>query len=225
MSFLDIIDLKFTHAGSPTPYQFDLQLEQGEILALGGRSGTGKTTLLDLLAGFLQPAAGKIMLDGTNIMPLLPSKRKISYLFQHNNLFEHLSAMDNICIALSPNARPTPLHMKKGADMLEKLEMGAFAHRICSSLSGGQKQRIALARELLRPSKLILLDEPFTGLDDNTRDLILPLLAQTLEDSARAIIIVTHDLQSLATISDHTGQISQYRYRPSASQRKVAKTK
>ena len=216
MTWLEITNLQFSHIGSKNirsngalrdiapniSYNFDLTLPAGKILALGGRSGVGKSTLLDLIAGFLQPVAGQIILDGHNITTLSPSRRQISLLFQKNNLFEHLTIMENICLGLNPNSSPTHDDITIVTQMISDVGLKGFETRRAGTLSGGQMQRTALARELLRDTKLILLDEPFNGLDEETRQIMLPLLLTAVNDQKRSIILVTHDLQSIAKITN-----------------------
>lgn len=205
---LKISNLQFSRVEDiDMKYQFDLVLEPGKIMAVTGRSGAGKSTLLDLIAGFLQPAGGEIILDNNNITNLAPHKRNTSILFQKNNLFEHLSALDNICLGLSPNSRPTSQQTQLARDMLSKVELSGYENRRASTLSGGQMQRVALAREILRKSKLILLDEPFTGLDEETRQIMASILRQSVEKSDRTIILVTHDLDAVTQIVDCTGEV------------------
>ncbi len=195
MSFFQIKDLVFSHKDSETQnsYHFNLTLQSGEILTLGGMSGAGKSTLLDLVAGFLQPASGSILLDGTEITHLAPAFRSVSILFQKNNLFEHLSVLQNVCLGINSKTKPTTHQKNLASQMLEKTGLGGYEARPAHSLSGGQMQRVALARELLRNSKLLLLDEPFSGLDDATKSEIVPLLKEIVESKDRAIILVSHD--------------------------------
>lgn len=207
MSFLHINDLEFSYPNSTQNYQFNLSLEAGKILALTGRSGTGKSTLLDLIAGFQHPSAGQIVLDGVDIISLSPANRQVSILFQKNNLFEHLSVLENVCLAINPNSKPTAKQVRQANLMLEKVEMAGFAYQQADQLSGGQMQRVALARELLRNSKLLLLDEPFNGLDEETQEIILPLLNNAVKAADRSIILVTHDLDSVSDIVDRVVEL------------------
>ncbi|MCP4183753.1 MAG: ATP-binding cassette domain-containing protein [Hyphomicrobiales bacterium] len=188
-------------------FEFNLQLDAGKIFAIAGRSGSGKSTLLDLLAGFLIPGAGKIILDDHDITDENPSKRQISILFQNNNLFEHLNVLDNVCLGLSPNKRPTKVQKQKAIQMISRVGLQHFEGRMVATLSGGQMQRVALARELLRQTKLILLDEPFNGLDEDSREVMMAILKQAVRERQRSIILVTHDIQSIRSIVDILAEV------------------
>jgi thiamine transport system ATP-binding protein len=188
-------------------FEFDLQLDAGKIFAITGRSGSGKSTLLDLLAGFLKPVEGMIVLDDHDITNKIPSERQISILFQKNNLFEHLNVLDNVCLGLSPNKRPTKIQKQEAMRMISRVGLQHFENRTISTLSGGQMQRTALARELLRQTKLILLDEPFTGLDEESREVMMVILKQAVRERQCSIILVTHDVQSIRSIIDILAEV------------------
>ncbi len=211
MNLLEIKALKFAHSNQ-TNFEFNFELPAGKILALGGSSGSGKSTLLDLIAGFLQAQSGQIVLDGKDITNAHPSKRQISILFQSGNIFEHLSVFENICLGLNPNTRATSDQQKQAERMLEEIDLAGLGPRPTHTLSGGQKQRVALAREIMRPSKLVLLDEPFTGLDVENQQAMLPLLKRVVENNERSIILVTHDVESLEGIVDCHGQIDNAKF-------------
>ena len=206
MKLLEIDTLKFSY-DAQNKFEFDLQLSSGKIMVLQGKSGSGKSTLLDLIGGFLQPTSGTIVLGGHDITHLQPSARQVSVLFQKNNVFEHLSVINNVCLALNTTTRPSVEQKNMARKMLDKVGMAQYSTRRAHTLSGGQMQRVALAREMLRPSKLMLLDEPFNGLDDENLNAILPLLQSVIADNQRSIILVTHDLQSVEKIADCIAQI------------------
>ncbi len=199
-------------AGTGVEYDFSLQLGVGEILAVCGKSGSGKSTLIDLITGFLRPTSGRIILDSTDITSLPPSKRQVSVLFQNNNLFEHMGVLENVCLGLNPNSSPTTEQKQQAKHMLARVGLANYENRRADSLSGGQMQRTALARELLRGSKLILLDEPFNGLDEETRDIMLPLLKYATAEQKSSILLVTHDLKSVEEIIDGTGEVREGRF-------------
>jgi thiamine transport system ATP-binding protein len=188
-------------------FEFDLQLDAGKIFAITGRSGSGKSTLLDLLAGFLKPFKGMIILDDHDITNEIPSERQISILFQKYNLFEHLNVLDNVCLGLSPNKRPTKIQKQEAMRMISRVGLQRFENRTISTLSGGQMQRTALARELLRQTKLILLDEPFNGLDEESREVMMVILKQAVRERQCSIILVTHDVQSIRSIVDVLAEV------------------
>ena len=166
----------YAHPGQRTPYRFDLQALPGEVTAVSGASGSGKSTLLDLIAGFLEPASGTIALDGDDFVPLAPESRPVSILFQSETLFDHLSAAGNVALGLP---RATSRHQigKSVAAALAEVGLPDIGRQRAATLSGGQKQRAALARTLLRNRPVLLLDEPFSALDDDARVTIRALVA------------------------------------------------
>ncbi|WP_127142411.1 ATP-binding cassette domain-containing protein [Pelagibacterium montanilacus] len=174
----EIDALTFRHRGSEQAYDFSLSAAPGEIVGLVGPSGSGKSTLLDLVAGFLDPASGDIRLDGRSLVGLPPEERPVSILFQADNLFDHLSAAANVALGLGPRARASDAAVEQA---LAEMGLAGMGGRKASELSGGQRQRVALARTLLRNRPVLLLDEPFSGLDAETiapiRDLIGALVA------------------------------------------------
>ncbi|MCF6321154.1 MAG: ATP-binding cassette domain-containing protein [Rhizobiaceae bacterium] len=213
MTHLQLKNLQFSYSGdNAASYQFDMKLPAGKILAIGGRSGAGKSTLLDLIAGFLKPTQGSIILDGVDITRLAPAKRHISILFQKNNLFEHLSVEANIGLGLNPNSQVNTAQVQQINEILGTIGLKGYAKRRANTLSGGQMQRVALARELLRDTKLILLDEPFNGLDDETRDIMQTLLKSAVNNAKRSIILISHDLPASDKISDLSGRIENGRF-------------
>lgn len=186
---LRIENLIFAHPGQATPYQFNLHVAPGEIVAISGASGSGKSTLLDLLAGFLTPTDGEIALDDRSLLPLPPEQRPVSILFQDNNLFDHLTVAQNIALGLQ-----SALGSEKAiGDVLIRVALDGYAPRRARSLSGGQQQRVALARTLLRDKPILLLDEPFTGLDAETANSMRDLVKNLTTANNWHVLLVSHD--------------------------------
>lgn len=187
----------FRHSGSDLPYRFDLTMEAGTIVGLSGASGAGKSTLLDLIAGFLSPRSGAITLDGRSLLGLPPEIRPVSILFQTDNLFNHLSVGENVALGV-----PRPAATRPGiAAALAQMELAGMAPRSAATLSGGQRQRVALARILLRDKPILLLDEPFTGLDAATIIPIRRMLADLVQRHGWHAILVSHDDGDLAALA------------------------
>jgi len=218
LTLLELQNLRFSYGSNNNGGQgadidpefvYCLQLDAGKIFAIVGRSGAGKSTLLDLLAGFLKPKSGRIILDGRDITDKLPWQRGISILFQNNNLFDHLSVLDNVCLALSPDRRPSKSQKQQALQMISRVGLRHYENRLTRTLSGGQMQRTALARELLRQTKLILLDEPFNGLDEESREIMMVILQQAVRERHCSIILVTHDVQSMKPIIDATAEVKE----------------
>lgn len=197
---LRVENLSFSHPGQSKPYSFSLAAEAGEVTAVSGASGSGKSTLLDLLAGFLVPLSGSIELDHANLVPLPPERRPLSLLLQSESLFEHLSAASNIALGL-PRHTPKAEALQKIAAALSEVGLQGIGEQQAATLSGGQKQRVALARTLLRDRPVLLLDEPFSALDDETR-VVIRALVRTLTVRHRwHTILVSHhadDVEALA---------------------------
>jgi thiamine transport system ATP-binding protein len=190
--------LRFAHPGQTSPYQFSLSATQGEITAISGPSGSGKSTFLDLIAGFLQPQSGSLTLDGRDLLPLPPEQRPVSLLLQGESLFEHLSARRNVELGLPA---PTPGLREKAEAALARLGLDNLGTRPAADLSGGQKQRVALARTLLRGKPVLLLDEPFSALDDDTRKAIRTLVGELTRSEGWITLLVTHAADDIAALA------------------------
>lgn len=191
---LNINQLHFSYGPGAPAYDFSLNVEAGEILGISGKSGSGKSTLLDLIAGFLRPSSGSILLNGEELNALRTEHRPISILFQKDNIFEHLTAQKNIELGLEQPG---------GADaLLKQVDLEGFEKSLCAELSGGQQQRVALARTLGRNRPILLLDEPFSALDDQTADEMRALVRKLVKQNDWHTILVSHhqkDLTELAT--------------------------
>ncbi len=203
---LQISQLHFKYSDSP-PFVFDFVLEQGKCLAIKGASGSGKSTLLNLTAGFLKPDSGQIIFAGQRIDQLKPAERPLTILFQEHNLFNHLTVFQNIALGLSPSLKLTTEQTNRINQALEELEIDDMQQRLPEDLSGGQRQRIALARCLVRSKPLLLLDEPFTGLNDELKQEIQQLISQLQQQLNLTILWVTHDLDDVEDIADQVACI------------------
>src|SRR5690242_17355922 len=146
-----------------------LQVAPGEFLTLLGESGSGKTTILRLIAGFEQPSSGEIWMSGERLDTLPPYKRRVNTVFQNYALFPHLSVRENVAYGLRVKPTPKAEIAARVDDALEMVKMRDFAEARPATLSGGQQQRIALARALINRPELLLLDEPLSALDANLR--------------------------------------------------------
>lgn len=192
--------LSFAHPGQATPYQFSLEALPGAVTAVSGASGSGKSTLLDLLAGFIRPVSGRLELDGLDLLPLPPEQRPVSLLLQADNLFDHLSANENAALGL-PRGTSRQNGSRLVAEALSEVGLADFGTKEASTLSGGQKQRVALARTLLRARPVLLLDEPFSALDDETRKATRSLVADLTTRHGWHTILVSHHADDIAAIA------------------------
>lgn len=198
---LRVENLTYAHPGQAQPYSFSLVAHAGEVTAVSGASGSGKSTLLDLLAGFLTPSAGSIELDGQDLLPLPPEQRPLSLLLQSDSLFDHLSVSSNIALGLPAGSNRQEI-VEKSADVLAEVGLQGTGSQLANTLSGGQKQRVALARTLLRARPILLLDEPFSALDDATRVAVRDLVRTLTTRHRWHTILVSHhadDVEALAS--------------------------
>lgn len=193
--------LAFSYPGAARHYELSFSAAPGEITAISGQSGAGKSTLLDLIAGFLTPTSGTLTLDETDLIPLPPEARPVSILFQSETLFDHLSAGRNLALGL-PRGTPAAEAQRRIAAALGEVSLPGIESQRAATLSGGEKQRVALARTLLRDRPVLLLDEPFSALDDSTRTTTRELVRGLTERHRWITILVSHhvdDVEALAT--------------------------
>jgi len=189
---------------SDFPLRLDLSLE-GNIVAVFGPSGAGKTSLLDLVAGLRKDASGRITLDGTvlqdNHQSLFtpPRLRHIGYVSQSESLFPHLSVRGNVTYGLRSGAERTGSQMDS---IIETLEIGNLLDRGVQNLSGGEKQRVAMARALVAGPRLLLLDEPLSGLDSALKEKVLGYLRAIRDDFSVPMLYVTHHAEEIMALVD-----------------------
>lgn len=201
-------------ADDTLPMTFDLQVAEGERIAIIGPSGAGKSTLLNLIAGFVLPTQGNIWLNGENHTRSAPYERPVSMLFQENNLFPHLTVQQNLALGLKTSLKLTALEQDQIERVADAVGLTSFLSRLPNSLSGGQKQRVALARCLLRDKPILLLDEPFSALDPELRMDMLNLIDELCHSKNLTLLLVTHQPSELTGKVDRmlrieNGRISQ----------------
>lgn len=182
-------------------WQHHLQVEAGELVVIMGGSGSGKSTLLNAVAGFLPVASGSILINGQAIQNLPPEERPVSYLFQQQNFFEHLSIEQNLKLGFV-KGKPTIEEWQQVLAACELLEVMPLLKRLPSKLSGGQQQRLALIRSVLRPMPVVLLDEPFSALDDNLRQVAGQWLQAEIKNTSRVALLVTHRQADADALAD-----------------------
>ncbi|MGU7772526.1 ABC transporter ATP-binding protein [Burkholderia sp. MR1-5-21] len=184
-----------------------LALARGDIGCLLGASGCGKTTVLRAIAGFEPVRAGRIVLDGAPVaspsLDVPPERRRIGMMFQDYALFPHLSAADNVAFGL--RRQPLAERCARVAEMLELVGLADAADAYPHELSGGQQQRVALARALAPSPELLLLDEPFSNLDVDTRERLAFELRDILKRTGHTAILVTHNQAEAFAIADRIG--------------------
>lgn len=183
----------------------------GEFFALLGPSGSGKTTCLRLIAGFEQPDAGRVHLDGADVTDVPPYERNVNTVFQDYALFPHMSVADNV--AYGPRVRGAPLaaRRERAREMLALVQLEAMADRSPAQLSGGQKQRVALARALINQPRVLLLDEPLGALDLKLREQMQIELKALQRRLGITFVYVTHDQGEALSMSDRVAVFSEGR--------------
>jgi len=180
----------------------DLQIASGEFFSLLGPSGCGKTTTLRLIAGFEQPTAGKILLDGQDVSAVPPHRRNVNTVFQSYALFPFLTVYDNVAFGLRNKHLPKAEIDKLVYSALELVKLRTFEKRRPGQLSGGQQQRVALARALVLQPSVLLLDEPLGALDAKLRRSLKVELKSLQEQVGITFLYVTHDQEEALTMSD-----------------------
>lgn len=183
---------QITYQYEKESFCFDFVAQRGEITAVLGKSGAGKSTLLSLIAGFLRPTSGDILVDNVSILAQEIYERDISILFQQNNLFEHLNIFENIALGINPKLKLTPLQSDKLKKLAIAFEIDHLLAKLPSQISGGQKQRASLCRTMLRKKSILLLDEPFSALDKSLKDELLINVANMTKNENICTIMVTH---------------------------------
>ncbi|KEY57611.1 thiamine ABC transporter ATP-binding protein ThiQ [Serratia sp. DD3] len=195
---------KLTYLYQHLPMRFDLRIQPGERVTVLGPSGAGKSTLLNLIAGFLPAASGKLLLNGHDHTTSAPAKRPVSMLFQENNLFAHLTVMQNIGLGLDPGLRLNKAQKQQLAQIAQQVGLEELLQRLPSQLSGGQRQRTALARCLVRQQPILLLDEPFSALDPALRSEMLQLLQDVCQQRQLTLLMVSHNIEDAMRIAPRT---------------------
>jgi len=182
-----------------------LEIRKGEIFCLLGASGCGKTTLLRMLAGFEEPSAGAIHIDGQDMAGIPPYERPVNMMFQSYALFPHMTVAGNVAFGLEQEKLPRPEVDRRVAEILDIVRMGDYAKRKPHQLSGGQRQRVALARALVKRPKLLLLDEPLGALDRKLREHTQFELIAIQEKLGVTFVVVTHDQEEAMTLATRVG--------------------
>jgi putrescine transport system ATP-binding protein len=179
-----------------------LVIYEREFFALLGASGCGKSTLLRMLAGFDDPSAGRIMLDGQDMKGIPPYRRPVNMMFQSYALFPHMTVEKNIAFGLKQEGMPKPEIDKRVKEMLELVKLEQFSKRKPHQLSGGQRQRVALARSVAKRPKVLLLDEPLGALDKKLREETQFELMDLQQELGLTFVVVTHDQEEAMTMAD-----------------------
>ena len=211
-AFLQIHNVVKDFGGYKAVNNVSLDIAKGEIFALLGSSGCGKTTLLRMLAGFETPTSGRIILNGQDLAGLPPYERPLNMMFQSYALFPHLTVWDNIAFGLRRDGMSKDAVADRVEAMLKLVQLGKYAKRKPHQLSGGQQQRVALARSLAKQPQLLLLDEPLGALDKKLREQTQIELVNIIEQVGVTCVMVTHDQEEAMTMASRIAVMSEGRF-------------
>lgn len=192
-------------------HDISFDVKQGELLSLLGPSGCGKSTLLKTMAGLLRQQSGNFSIDDATLDDVPAHRRGVVMVFQDLRLFPHMTVLENVAFPLKMAGIDKTERLTRASEMLDHVQLTAFGSRKPSSISGGQQQRVALARALVAQPKLLLLDEPFSGLDSSLRNDMHALLRQLHQRNRTTMILVTHDYREALMLSDSVAVMSEGR--------------
>jgi ABC-type Fe3+/spermidine/putrescine transport system ATPase subunit len=201
---LKVTNLSVSYAGTPIISDLSFEVPTATTLAITGPSGVGKSTVLQAICGLVRISSGAIFVDNRDITQLPTHKRGIGMVTQSNDLFPHLTVSQNIAFGLRMQGVSPRETSDRVEELLELVGLPDFSLREIQTLSGGESRRIALARSLAPSPRILLLDEPFTGLDDETRDVLIHQVKSILQSSGMTSILVTHDHSEADFLSSST---------------------
>jgi ABC-type Fe3+/spermidine/putrescine transport system ATPase subunit len=180
----------------------DLDIMGGEFLTLLGPSGCGKTTTLRILAGLVDPSAGRVLIEGRDVVHLPPNKRNVGMVFQNYALFPHLTVAENIAFGMKQRGASAAAMRRRVGELLDLIKLPDVGDRRPAELSGGQRQRVAIARAVAHPPKILLMDEPLGALDLKLRESMQRELRAIQRELGITTLYVTHDQVEAMTMSD-----------------------
>lgn len=208
IEFKDVSKTFFSEKGETIVLSHvSFSLKPHEIIAIIGPSGCGKSTLLNLVSGLIEPSEGYVTLNA-----------RMGYMFQTDHLFSWRTVKDNVLLGLEITHTKTKENVKYAIDLLEKYQLGEFLHHYPQELSGGMRQRVALIRTLVLKPEVLLLDEPFSALDYQTKLLVLDDVYRIIHEEKKSAIIVTHDISEAISFADRVIVLSS---RPSSIQASI----
>ncbi|MBV2143652.1 ABC transporter ATP-binding protein [Falsochrobactrum sp. TDYN1] len=216
---LDGISKKYGDFTALKPTQ--LAIMDGEFLTLLGPSGSGKTTLLQMIAGLVEPTAGKMFFEGEDWTNRPVNARGMGMVFQHYALFPHMTVSENIAFPLKMRGITQAEIGRQVSETLAKVQLGEFGHRFPRELSGGQQQRVALARCFVYRPKIILMDEPLGALDKSLRENMQLEIRRLHQEFGTTVIYVTHDQEEALVMSDRICVMNHAQIEQIASPREI----
>ena len=189
--------------------RLSLHVDAGDTVALLGPSGSGKSTLLRVIAGILTPDSGRILLDGRDVTSVPTHRRNVGMVFQDDQLFPHLSVADNIAFGLRMAGLGRGVRRKRADELLAAFGMAGLGDRSIDHLSGGEAKRVAVARSLAVRPKVLLLDEPLTGLDRDLHDRLQAEVTGAIRSERTTAVWVTHDEAEARAVSDRVVRLDE----------------
>jgi spermidine/putrescine ABC transporter ATP-binding subunit len=210
-AIVEVSDLVKQYGAENAVDHVSLRVEAGEFVTLLGSSGSGKTTTLMMIAGFVTPNGGAITIDGRDISRLPPERRGLGVVFQSYALFPHYSVFENIAFPLRLRRTPEDVIKRRVHEVLELMQLAEFGDRRIAQLSGGQQQRVALARAIVFSPPVLLMDEPLGALDRKLRDQLQTEIKRIQRDLGVTVIYVTHDQEEALAMSDRIAIMSKGR--------------
>jgi thiamine transport system ATP-binding protein len=208
VTVLDVREISVAFDGHEVLTGESLQVAAGELVALLGPSGSGKSTLLRAIAGLVRIDRGSVWIDGVDVTRVPTHRRSVGMVFQDEQLFPHLSVAANIAFGLRMAGVSSSDRSGRVAGMLDLVGLADFGDRGIDGLSGGEAKRVAVARSLAPGPKVLLLDEPLTGLDRELHDRLAVDIAAILRDAATTAVWVTHDAAEAAVVADRVVRLS-----------------
>ncbi len=201
--FFCIENLSKSYGDKVVVSDINLSMEQGELLCLLGASGSGKSTILKAIGGFIDIDSGSIRLEGREISGLDASEREVATVFQSYGLLPHMSVIDNVAYGLKLKGIKKAERLKQAEEFLELIRLPEAGHKKISELSGGEQQRVALARSLILKPKLLLLDEPLSNIDAKLRQSMRQEIRRIHKEFNISTIFVTHDQEEAFELADN----------------------
>ncbi|MFI6423891.1 ABC transporter ATP-binding protein [Promicromonospora sp. NPDC050880] len=205
---VEVRGLSVGYGGAPVLELDELTIEAGEFLSVLGPSGCGKSTLLSVLAGFVTPTTGSVLIDGQDVTHVAPHRRETGLVFQSYALFPHMTVRRNLEYGLRTRRVPRDERAQRVADALRLVDLAGFADRYPQQLSGGQQQRVAIARALVTRPRVLLLDEPLSNLDAKLRRQMRHELRELQREIGTTTVFVTHDQAEALALSDRVALLA-----------------
>jgi putative spermidine/putrescine transport system ATP-binding protein len=211
MATVTVRQVHKSFAGREVLARLDLDMAEGELICLLGPSGCGKTTLLRIIAGFIRPDSGQVVVAGRDVTALSPRARRMGMVFQAYSLFPNMTALDNVRFGPRVAGTGRAEQLSRARDLLELVGLASHAEKYPHQMSGGQQQRVALARALAVQPQVLLLDEPLSALDAKVRVQLRDEIRRIQRETGVTTVLVTHDQEEALSISDRVAVMNEGR--------------